>query len=190
MRVNSRTRNDGWKNDKRIWKRGRTFGPLAALLLSTVLYFTLLSKLWDTGNNSTQTGSHHGANNLGQHDKDNGGLSVFLSPEDHISRPSRTITVEWNITRGARRPDGVLKEVYLINGQFPGPMLEVRSGDTMMVTVRNLLKANEGLAMHFHGLHVSNEMDGVPGVTQCAIQRGGSFEYRLNIDEDQAGTCS
>lgn len=39
-----------------------------------------------------------------------------LHPEQHIFRRPRTIALNWNITRGSRRPDGVLKQVYLING--------------------------------------------------------------------------
>jgi hypothetical protein len=42
--------------------------------------------------------------------------TIKLHPEDHVRRPATTVTHHWNITKGYRRPDGVLKLVYLING--------------------------------------------------------------------------
>ena len=111
-----------------------------------------------------------------------------LHPKNHIDRPSKRIEVEWNITKGERRPDGVAKQFYLINDQFPGPLLEARSGDELVVRVRNLLRDDEGVAIHFHGVWASNEMDGVVGLTQCATTFGKIFTYQIRIDDNQAGT--
>ncbi|KAI5298187.1 hypothetical protein KEM55_003701, partial [Ascosphaera atra] len=55
-----------------------------------------------------------------------------IHPEDHVYRPAKTIRLDWNITSGMRRPDGVLKRVYLINDLFPGPTIEARSGDRVI----------------------------------------------------------
>lgn len=41
-----------------------------------------------------------------------------LHPELHISRPPRTLRFEWSITRQKHRPDGVLRDVYFINGNW------------------------------------------------------------------------
>lgn len=188
MSTKSTSRKGDWKDGRKVLKGGRVLGPLVALLLSTVLYFSVFPKLWGNGNASTQTGIRQQLDNLKENGKEGFGLSVFLHPEDHRNRRAETIAVEWNITKGERRPDGVLKQVYLINGQFPGPTVELHSGDTLVVAVHNLLEVNEGVAIHWHGLHVSNDMDGVPGLTQCSIPRGGSFVYQLRIDVDQAGT--
>lgn len=43
-----------------------------------------------------------------------------LRPENHIYREPVTQTLNWNITAGQRRPDGVDKRVYLVNGMSPG----------------------------------------------------------------------
>lgn len=43
-----------------------------------------------------------------------------LRPEDHIYRGAVTQTLNWSITAGQRRPDGVNKRVYLVNGMFFG----------------------------------------------------------------------
>jgi FtsP/CotA-like multicopper oxidase with cupredoxin domain len=116
-------------------------------------------------------------------------LDKPLSHLQHSSRPATTITLQWVVSSGFRAPDGVQKWVYLINGDFPGPVVEARSGDTLDILVINTLK-NEGLSIHFHGLHMRgfNSMDGAVGYTQEPIKPGDSFRYRFQISEDQAGT--
>ncbi|TVY83468.1 Laccase-2 [Lachnellula suecica] len=81
------------------------------------------------------------------------GISIPLHPEEHISRAPRTIQYRWDITQGYQSPDGVRKLVYLINGVFPGPTIEARSGDDLRIKIHNLLE-HEGVAFHWHGLHM------------------------------------
>ncbi|XP_078367750.1 uncharacterized protein LOC144651673 [Oculina patagonica] len=72
------------------------------------------------------------------------------------------------------------RNIILVNGQFPGPTLEVMEGAEVAVNVVNdLLK--EGLTIHWHGIHLRNNvwMDGVPYVTQCPILPRQSFTYRF-----------
>ncbi|KAK2747994.1 hypothetical protein FQN57_001585 [Myotisia sp. PD_48] len=116
-------------------------------------------------------------------------LNPILHPDEHIFRPPTTIQLNWTITSDFRRPDRVRKHVYLINGIFPGPTVEARSGDRLIINVVNAL-INEGVALHWHGLHMraSNHMDGVPGVTQCPILPGGSMQYNFTIADNQSGT--
>jgi FtsP/CotA-like multicopper oxidase with cupredoxin domain len=73
--------------------------------------------------------------------------------------------------------------------QFPGPVIEARSGDTLIVAISNQLD-DEGVSLHWHGLHMrgANEMDGVVGVTQKAIPAGENFNYRFDMSNTQAGT--
>ncbi|KAG6077275.1 hypothetical protein E4U15_004773 [Claviceps sp. LM218 group G6] len=116
-----------------------------------------------------------------------------LRPEQHIFRRPHTISLQWNITRETRRPDGVLKETYLINGQFPGPTVEARSGDELHITVYNGITgsgSNDGVAIHWHGITMKgfNEMDGAVGITQCAVGPGRTFVYRFQIGQQQHGT--
>ena len=114
--------------------------------------------------------------------------SNFALHPEHAYRPPRKISLYWTVTKGQRRPDGVDKTVYLINGQFIGPTVEVRQGDEVEIEIHNALHGNEATAVHWHGLHVDNAMDGVPGVTQCGIPPGKTFVYRLQISTEQAGT--
>ncbi|KAG5927906.1 hypothetical protein E4U42_001583 [Claviceps africana] len=117
---------------------------------------------------------------------------ILLRPEQHVYRPSTTVRFDWTITAGTRSPDGVAKLIYLINGQFPGPLIEARSGDQVEVNVYNGVEqwGHPGVSIHWHGLTMkdANEMDGVVGLTQCAIRYKKSFTYRFRIPDDEAGT--
>ncbi|CAH1252822.1 Hypp1020 [Branchiostoma lanceolatum] len=76
--------------------------------------------------------------------------------------------------------DGVQRNVILVNGQFPGPAIEVMEGAQVAVTVVNQLMT-DAITIHWHGLHMRNTpwMDGVPSVTQCPITPHESFTYRF-----------
>lgn len=73
------------------------------------------------------------------------------------------------------------------SGQFPGPTIEARTGDTLIIEVVNSI--GENISLHWHGLHMrgTNNMDGPVGVNQCAIPPGGSFTYIVPTG-NQAGT--
>ena len=116
-------------------------------------------------------------------------LGIELHPEDHVSRQPSTITHHWNITSGIRYPDGVKKAVYLVNELFPGPTIECRPGDRLVVHVTNSL-ASEGVSIHWHGLEMrgANEMDGAVGINQCPIPPGGTFTYDFVIGNENYGT--
>ncbi|OXV10863.1 hypothetical protein Egran_01377 [Elaphomyces granulatus] len=133
-------------------------------------------------------GGHHSNNTQGSHPPPLQ-LNIQLHPEEHAGRPPTTHFLHWRANSGYRRPDGVRKYVFLINDQFPGPTVEVRSGDTVTISVDNELE-DEGLSIHWHGLHMRNAnlMDGVAGVTQCDILPAASFVYNFTISADQSGT--
>ncbi|PTB73372.1 multicopper oxidase [Trichoderma longibrachiatum ATCC 18648] len=122
---------------------------------------------------------------------DDSQLAIPLHPTEHSTRDPTTLTFDWHVTLGRRAPDGVEKEVYLINGQFPGPTIEARSGDRIIVRVHNDLKDKaDGVSLHWHGLRMQgfNAMDGAVGFTQCPIPAGGSFAYDFRIRDDEHGT--
>lgn len=93
-----------------------------------------------------------------------------------------TRTYDWTITRDYIQPDGYNKSVILINGQFPGPLLEANWGDWIEVTVTNQIEeVDEGTTIHWHGMLQEQTpfMDGTPGVSQCPIAPESSFTYRF-----------
>ena len=105
-------------------------------------------------------------------------VEQLLHPQDHSFREPTVIHYHWVITSGSRSPDGVEKRVYLINGKedelriisrlsfsllitfnvtdaFPGPTIEARSGDTLVVEVVNNLGNDDGISIHWHGVHMT-----------------------------------
>jgi FtsP/CotA-like multicopper oxidase with cupredoxin domain len=97
-------------------------------------------------------------------------------------------TARWNATRGAETPPGSVlrgtqfdltidelpvsntgarRTAVAINGQVPGPTLRFREGDTVTIRVTNKLRTTT--ALHWHGLIVPADMDGVPGVSFAGI---------------------
>jgi FtsP/CotA-like multicopper oxidase with cupredoxin domain len=80
--------------------------------------------------------------------------------------------------------DGRRLHVWAYNGTVPGPTLRVRLGETVRVRFTNHLP--QPTTIHWHGVRVPNAMDGVPGVTQPAIQPGETFTYEFTPKD--AGT--
>ena len=127
---------------------------------------------------------HIGGNGRGSHK-----IGIELHPKNHVFRRPKTIVHHWTITSGFLSPDGVKKQVYLVNGEFPGPTIQCRSGDRLIIHVTNKL-ADEGVSIHWHGLQMrnANSMDGAVGFTQCPIPAGRKFTYEFDIDKQQSGT--
>jgi FtsP/CotA-like multicopper oxidase with cupredoxin domain len=74
--------------------------------------------------------------------------------------------------------------VWTYGGTIPGPLIRVKVGDRVIVHFRNDLP--ESTSIHWHGLRISNDMDGVPGVTQDPVAAGGEFLYDFVVPD--AGT--
>ncbi|KAI3735019.1 hypothetical protein L6452_14505 [Arctium lappa] len=74
-----------------------------------------------------------------------------------------------------------------VNGQFPGPTLEVNNGDSLVIHVVN--KARYNVTIHWHGVRQMTTAwaDGPEFITQCPIRPGGSYTYRFTIS-GQEGT--
>lgn len=71
-----------------------------------------------------------------------------------------------------------------INGSLPGPVLRWREGDTVTLRVRNRLK--EDTSIHWHGILLPANMDGVPGFSFAGIAPDGMYEYTFKVK--QSGT--
>ncbi|KAJ3703146.1 hypothetical protein LUZ61_006851 [Rhynchospora tenuis] len=77
--------------------------------------------------------------------------------------------------------------IITVNGQFPGPTIEVKEGDTLVINVVNQAKYN--VTIHWHGIRQKRTAwaDGPEFVTQCPVKPGESYKYRFTI-EGQEGT--
>ena len=82
-------------------------------------------------------------------------------------------------------PEGeALTPMLGFNGSSPGPELRVRQGDWLTVAFEN--GSGRRSAIHWHGIHIDNAMDGVPDLTQPAVEPGAIFDYAFNVPD--AGT--
>ena len=80
--------------------------------------------------------------------------------------------------------DGRTARAMTINGTIPGPVVRLREGQIATLRVTNRLE--EITSIHWHGLLVPPEMDGVPGVSFGGIKPGTTFTYRFPVK--QSGT--
>ncbi|MFZ5938550.1 copper resistance system multicopper oxidase [Pseudomonas sp. HS6-2] len=71
-----------------------------------------------------------------------------------------------------------------INGSLPGPLLRWREGDTVTLRVRNRL--DQDTSIHWHGILLPANMDGVPGLSFAGIAPGGDYLYQFTLR--QSGT--
>ena len=79
---------------------------------------------------------------------------------------------------------GSPKTALAINGSIPGPLLRWRQGDTVMLRVSNQL--DEDTSLHWHGIILPANMDGVPGLSFHGIRPRETYNYRFQVK--QAGT--
>lgn len=74
---------------------------------------------------------------------------------------------------------GQPRTAMTINGSLPGPLLRWREGDTVTLRVRNRLKADTSI--HWHGILLPANMDGVPGLSFKGIEPGGVYVYQFKV---------
>ncbi|MEO2105912.1 MAG: multicopper oxidase domain-containing protein, partial [Actinomycetota bacterium] len=65
--------------------------------------------------------------------------------------------------------------VWAYEGSVPGPEIRAVAGDRVRVRLENGLE--QSTAVHWHGISIDNDMDGVPGLTQDAVSAGEAFDY-------------
>ncbi len=73
-------------------------------------------------------------------------------------------------------------DVWGYNGSCPGPTIQVTQGDRVRTIVENGLP--ESTSIHWHGLEVPIEQDGVPFISQQPIPPGGSFTYEFTVHQE------
>ena len=71
-----------------------------------------------------------------------------------------------------------------VNGTIPGPLIRLKEGEEAILRVSN--KLSEIASIHWHGILLPPEMDGVPGVSFAGIKPGGTFTYKFPVR--QSGT--
>ncbi|XP_062196990.1 laccase-15-like [Phragmites australis] len=110
----------------------------------------------------------------------------FLSA---MALPAAAAIVEHTFVVSQMNMTHLCKEtlVTVVNGQLPGPTIEVTEGDSVTVHVIN--KSPYNITIHWHGVkqRLNCWADGVPMITQCPILPNHNFTYRFNVT-GQEGT--
>ncbi|HEU5041751.1 MAG TPA: multicopper oxidase domain-containing protein [Gemmatimonadales bacterium] len=81
--------------------------------------------------------------------------------------------IQWEVEPGRK------VKAWAYNGQVPGPQIRVREGDRVRVNLLNNLP--ESTAIHFHGLELPNDQDGVPFITQPPVKPGERYTYEFTV---------
>ncbi|XP_022756581.1 L-ascorbate oxidase-like [Durio zibethinus] len=101
----------------------------------------------------------------------------------HVSLGSKARHFKWEVEYIYRSQDCLEHVVMGINGQFPGPTIRAKAGDTVVVELTNKLHT-EGVVIHWHGIRQIGTpwADGTASISQCAINPGETFQYRFTVD--------
>ncbi|MEH3024083.1 MAG: copper resistance system multicopper oxidase [Pseudomonas oryzihabitans] len=116
-----------------------------------------------------------------------GGLGMWRSPSWATpgSPALTTLTgTEFDLSIGEMPVNitGKRRTAMVINGGLPGPLLRWREGDTVTLRVRNRLDA--ATSIHWHGIILPPNMDGVPGLSFAGIEPGGLYVYQFKLQQN------
>jgi FtsP/CotA-like multicopper oxidase with cupredoxin domain len=87
--------------------------------------------------------------------------------------------VDWEIE------PGVIVQAWTYNGTVPAPSIQVEVGDKVQVVLENKLPV--ATSIHWHGIRVPNDQDGVPPYTQDSIKPGETYTYEFEALEPAVG---
>jgi manganese oxidase len=108
----------------------------------------------------------------------------LLEPEEILADGTKVFRLVAEIFDWEVEP-GKIVEGWGYNGQIPGPMIKVDVGDNVQVIVENDLPM--GTDVHWHGVRVPNDQDGVAPLTQPLIEPGDTFVYEFEAREPAIG---
>ena len=99
-----------------------------------------------------------------------------LNPDPRILEIDLTAEVARVEVRPGRRV-----EAWTYNGTLPGPLIRLTVGDRLIVHFTN--KLSSPTTVHWHGLRLPIQMDGVPGASQPPVEPGGTFTYDFVVPD-------
>jgi len=156
-------------------------GALTASLLILAGCSDKADNMGDMDHSNMNMGQNHversdsGESNMNGKDSAEGMLSNV--PIEVLTDTKITLTAQ---TSHLMVNDTNMRTAYTFNGTVPGPQIRAQLGDDMEITLKNELDVPT--TIHWHGLPVPNNMDGIPGVTMNAIQPGESFTYKFKAN--------
>ena len=111
---------------------------------------------------------------------------AWANPWGHTSVYAKGVEEGPEVALAIRREsleiDGKAARPFTINGESPGPMIRLKEGQDAVLKVTNLL--DEPTSIHWHGLILPPDQDGVPGVSFPGIAPGETFTYRFPVRQN------
>ncbi|OYQ00889.1 copper oxidase [Pseudomonas mandelii] len=116
-----------------------------------------------------------------------GGLGLWRTPVWAITSPGEPQVLtgtDFDLSIGETPVNitGNPRTAMAINGGIPGPLLRWREGDTVTLRVRNKLKVDTSI--HWHGILLPANMDGVPGLSFHGIEPNGTYVYQFKVKQN------
>ncbi|MCO7564526.1 copper resistance system multicopper oxidase [Pseudomonas sp. S 311-6] len=116
-----------------------------------------------------------------------GGLGMWRTPVWAVTSPGQPNVLtgtDFDLYIGELPVNvtGAARTAMAINGSLPGPILRWREGDTVTLRVRNRLK--QDTSIHWHGIILPANMDGVPGLSFHGIAPDGMYEYQFEVRQN------
>ncbi|WHL28373.1 copper resistance system multicopper oxidase [Pseudomonas juntendi] len=116
-----------------------------------------------------------------------GGIGMWRAPVWAVTSPGQPNIVtgtDFDLYIGELPVNitGAARTAMAINGSLPGPVLRWREGDTVTLRVRNRLK--QDTSIHWHGIILPANMDGVPGLSFHGIAPDGMYEYKFKVHQN------
>ncbi|MEV1018811.1 multicopper oxidase family protein [Streptomyces sp. NPDC050264] len=155
--------------------------PSRRTLLGASIAFAGTGVLSACSGAGSDSGSGHGGHGAGgggpEGFVDPAGREVAAAERERGSGPVRAM----RLTAAATPLDlgGRTVRSWSYGGDLPGKELRATAGDTLALILANHLP--QATSLHWHGLALRNDMDGVPGLTQKPIAPGADFTYRFTV---------
>ncbi|AHC80619.1 copper oxidase [Pseudomonas monteilii SB3101] len=116
-----------------------------------------------------------------------GGLGMWRAPVWAVTSPGQPSVLsgtDFDLYIGELPVNitGAARTAMAINGSIPGPILRWREGDTVTLRVRNRLQ--QDTSIHWHGIILPANMDGVPGLSFHGIAPDGMYEYKFKVQQN------
>ncbi|MGV8736505.1 MAG: copper resistance system multicopper oxidase [Pseudomonas asiatica] len=116
-----------------------------------------------------------------------GGLGMWRTPVWAVTSPGQPNVLsgtDFDLYIGELPVNitGAARTAMAINGSIPGPILRWREGDTVTLRVCNRLQ--QDTSIHWHGIILPANMDGVPGLSFHGIAPDGMYEYKFKVQQN------
>jgi len=116
-----------------------------------------------------------------------GGLGLWRPPVWAVTSPGQPTVLsgtEFDLSIGETPVNitGSPRMAMTINGTLPGPLLRWREGDTITLRVKNRLE--QDTSIHWHGILLPANMDGVPGLSFHGIAPDGMYVYQFKVRQN------